>query len=292
MKILVTGAGGMLAHSLVPLLRARGHEVSALSRAELDVTDRDAVEAAVAEWRPEAVVQCAAYTAVDAAETHDAEATRINGTAAGIVAASCHTVGALFVYPSTDYVFSGAATRPYRPEDPPAPLNAYGRSKLAGERAALAATDRALVVRTSWLYGPGGRNFVDTIAAAAREQPGLDVVEDQLGRPTSCIHLADCIAGLLEAGAVGTFHATGGGEAVSWYGFAREILSRLDLVTPVRPTRSGVRPALRPAYSVLDCADAEEVLGRSMPDWRQSLSEYLAHRVEAEVSSVRARSRA
>lgn len=279
MKVLVTGAGGMLARALVPELRSRGHEVAALGRAALDVTDERAVTERVLGERPGVVVQCAAYTAVDAAEEEEDVAFRVNAEAAGFVARACDRIGALFVYPSTDYVFRGNGTRPYRPGDPPDPVNAYGRSKLGGEKASRGAS-RALVVRTSWLYGEGGKNFVDTISRLARERDRLEVVEDQVGRPTSTSSLAWIICELIDSGAEGTFHATDGGEPVSWLGFAREIVSRLSLEIPVFPVSSATlrRAAVRPGYSVLDLSGTEAVIGRALPHWKEALARYLGSR--------------
>ena len=276
MKVVVTGAGGMLAHALVPLLRARGHETVALDRASLDVGDEAAVHERIGAERPDAVVQCAAYTAVDRAEADEAEATRINGVAAGFVADACDRVGAAFVYPSTDYVFAGAATVPYRPGDATDPVNAYGRSKLAGERASLA-SPRGLVVRTSWLYGEGGSHFVDTILRLAREGRPLRVVDDQWGRPTWTGALAATLAALMESEARGIFHATGGGEPVSWCGFAREVVALAGPGAEVAAVTSAEfpRPARRPAWSVLDCSATEERTGARLPHWRDSLVGYL-----------------
>jgi dTDP-4-dehydrorhamnose reductase len=279
MNVLVTGGQGMLARAVAAELARGGHAVRALDRAALDVTDPDAVAACVTSLRPDAVVQCAAYTAVDRAEEEEAEAHRVNAVAAGLVAEACNRVGSVFVYPSTDYVFPGDGTRPYRPTDPTGPVNAYGRSKRAGEEAARAA-GRALVVRTSWLYGPGGPNFVDSILRSAAARPSLDVVDDQIGRPTSTATLAMVIARLLGLGAVGTFHASDGGEPVTWYGFAREIIRLRGLNVALRPVPSTAfpRPAPRPAYSVLDCTGTEAVIGRALPDWPGPLASHLADR--------------
>ncbi|HET8655028.1 MAG TPA: dTDP-4-dehydrorhamnose reductase [Longimicrobiaceae bacterium] len=276
MRIVVTGAGGMLAADLTPELERRGHEVRALTRAEMDVTDAAAARRVLVDSRPDAVIQCAAYTAVDDAEADEAGAFRVNADATRNVASACHEIGALFVYPSTDYVFAGGAGRPYRPEDTTAPLNAYGRSKRAGEEAARAAR-RALVVRTSWLYGAGGRNFVDMMLQLARERDRIEVVDDQVGRPTWTGSLARALAELTERGAEGVLHVTDAGEPVSWCGFAREILAgafaTVDVVAV--PSSRFPRPAARPRYSVLDCSTAERVLGRALPPWRESLARYL-----------------
>lgn len=276
MRVLVTGAAGMLSRALVPILHTSGHEVIALDRAELDVTERDAVERRVLAERPGAVVQCAAYTAVDRAENEEGRAHEVNAEATGYVAEACQKIGATLVYPSTDYVFAGTGNRPYRPEDETGPINAYGRSKLAGERAA-ARCDRSLVIRTSWLYGDGGSHFVETIRHLAAVRESLEVVDDQVGRPTSTVELSWTIARLLALGVAGTFHATGGGEATSWFGFAREIVGRLGWSTGIRPVPSShfPRPARRPAYSVLDCSGTELATGYPFTDWRATLAEYL-----------------
>ncbi|MBA2669275.1 MAG: dTDP-4-dehydrorhamnose reductase [Gemmatimonadetes bacterium] len=276
MKVLVTGAGGMLAQALIPALATAGHEAVGLARAELDVTNRAAVDRALAAAQPDAVVQCAAFTAVDAAEEEYEQAVEVNATATLHLARACHTLGASFVYPSTDYVFDGTGTRPYRPTDAPRPVNAYGRSKLAGEEAA-AASQRHLVVRTSWLHGIGGPNFVATMLRLADERDRIEVVDDQVGRPTWSRTLADAIVRLLEVEAQGIVHVTDGGEPTSWYGFAREILAVRGAAGKVHPTTSAsfVRPARRPDYSVLDLSEAERLLGHSFPDWRKSLQEHL-----------------
>ncbi|HEV2148541.1 MAG TPA: dTDP-4-dehydrorhamnose reductase, partial [Longimicrobiaceae bacterium] len=248
----------------------------ALDRAALDVADEPAVRARLSAERPDAVVQCAAYTAVDRAEVDEAEAHRVNAAATAHVARACDRLGAALVYPSTDYVFDGTASVPYRPDDPTDPVNAYGRSKLEGERAALSAA-RGTVVRTSWLYGEGGTHFVDAILRLAREGKPLRVVDDQWGRPTWTGALADATILLMEAGAQGIFHATGGGEPVSWFGFAREIVARAEPAAEVVPVTSAefARPAPRPSYSVLDCSATEERTGRELPDWKDSLVRYL-----------------
>lgn len=276
MKVMVTGAGGLLGRAVVDRLRLRGDEVVALTRAGLDVTDEAAARACLESERPDAVVHCAAYTAVDRAEAEADAAFRVNADAARIVARACQRFDALFVYPSTDYVFAGDASRPYRPDDEVDPINAYGRSKAAGERAAREA-GRALIVRTSWLYGGGGGNFVDTILRLARERGELTVVDDQWGRPTWCDALATTLAELITAGAVGTFHATDGGEAVTWHGLAAEILARSGVQATLErgSTHALQRAAPRPRYSVLDCEATERLLGRPMPDWKESLQAYL-----------------
>jgi dTDP-4-dehydrorhamnose reductase len=276
MKILVTGARGMLAQALVPELRGHGHEVVALDREALDVTDEGAVHRRIGAEAPAAVVQCAAYTAVDAAENDEPAAFRLNAEATRYVAGACQRIGARLVYPSTDYVFPGDGDRPYRPADATDPINAYGRSKLAGEQAALSASG-AMVVRTSWLYGAGGPNFVDTIRRLAGERESLDVVDDQIGRPTWTVDLAWAIRELLETDAAGIFHATAAGEPVSWYGVARQVVDRFAPAVELRAVASAAfpRPARRPRYSVLDCTATEHAIKKSLPEWKASLARYL-----------------
>lgn len=276
MKVFVTGGGGMLATAVAAEFRSRGDEVIAPARAQLDVTSPAAVDDRLASELPDVVVQCAAYTAVDAAESDFERASLVNATATGYLAAACDRTRALLVYPSTDYVFRGDASEPYSPSHPTNPVNAYGRSKAAGEEAALASPN-SLVVRTSWLYGPGGPNFVSTMLRRAREGAALRVVADQIGRPTWTVSLAGTIAGLVEAGARGVYHATDEGDPVSWYGFALEIVAAGGVDARVEPvgTRDWPTAAPRPAYSVLDCSATARVLGRAAPDWRTNLHQHL-----------------
>ena len=267
----------MLARALVPELRRRGHAVEAPPRSELDVTDGAALCARILQIRPDTVVQCAAFTAVDAAEEREAEAHRVNAEATATAASACHKIGAALVYPSTDYVFPGEGSTPYRPDDATRPVNAYGRTKRAGELAASEA-GRWMVVRTSWLYGAGGPNFVDTIRRLARERERLEVVDDQVGRPTWTGTLARGMAGLIEGGAEGIMHVTDQGDPASWWEVAREVVRGIGSpaeVAPV-PTAHFPRPARRPAYSVLDCSATEAVLGEALPEWRGVLAGYLS----------------
>ncbi len=275
----MTGAGGMLALAVLRVLEERGHEVVALDRAGLDVTDQDAVRERILGERPDVVVQCAAYTAVDRAEEEEELAMRVNALATRYVACACDEVGALLVYPSTDYVFNGNARMPYLPDEPPHPVNAYGRSKVAGEAAAREAR-RALVIRTSWLYGEGGPNFVETITRLARERETVEVVDDQVGRPTWTGSLARTISELMERGVAGMFHASDAGAPVTWFGFAREIVARQELAARIVPVPSSrfPRPAPRPGWSVLDCSETERTLGRPLPSWSDTLQRYLGSR--------------
>jgi dTDP-4-dehydrorhamnose reductase len=243
---LVTGAGGMLGRDLVAAVTGRGELAVALPRPRLDVTDGAAVAAALAEYRPDVVVNCAGWTAVDDAEAFENEALAVNGQGPANLAAACAANGSRLVHVSTDYVFAGNASRPYAEDDMPAPRTAYGRSKLAGERAVLHRLPRAsYVVRTAWLYGAHGRNFVATMIRLEGERPTADVVDDQHGQPTWTVDVAGQIIALVRSGApAGIYHATSSGQT-TWLGLAREIFRLLSAdpsgCRQSRAARSAVR---------------------------------------------------
>jgi dTDP-4-dehydrorhamnose reductase len=276
MRLLVTGAAGMLGRDVVEVARGAGHDVAGLSRAELDVVDAAAVERAVAELRPEAVINCAAFTDVDAAEDRYDEALAVNGAGAGNVATAAGEVGATVVHLSTDYVFDGTKSAPYMESDEPSPRSGYGRSKLEGELAVAAANPRHAIVRSSWLFGVGGRNFVATMLARGAEQGEVSVVTDQVGCPTFTGHLAPALLALAERGATGVLHVAGSGHC-SWHDFAVEIFREAGIDCQVHPTDTAAtgRPAPRPAYSVLV---SERSDSPRLPSWRDGLAEYLAAR--------------
>ena len=247
----VTGAGGMLATDLLAVLRAAGADVVAARRADLDVTDAAAAAAVVR--GADVVVNCAAWTAVDDAESREPEAFGVNAVGAALLARAAHGAGARFVQVSTDYVFDGRAVAPYAEDAPLAPVSAYGRTKAAGEWAVRAEAPDHLIVRTAWLYGAHGACFPRTMARLASERDELTVVDDQVGQPTWTRDLADLIVRLVAARApAGTYHGTASGQT-SWCGFTRRIVAGLGSGTRVVPTTSDafVRPAPRPAYSVL-----------------------------------------
>jgi dTDP-4-dehydrorhamnose reductase len=274
--ILIFGARGMLGRALRERLDAQGKTYLALDAAELDITDAAGVHDVLVRHRATLVINAAAYTQVDAAEVHEATATLVNGGAAGNLARSATALGATLVHYSTDYVFAGDAQSPYTVDEPLAPVNAYGRSKAAGELAVRAAGGEHLILRTSWLYAPWAANFVRTIHKASGEKPLLRVVDDQRGRPTSAEHLAFCTLALVEKKARGTLHVTDGGEC-TWFEFAREIvrLSGHDCRVEPCSTAEFPRPAKRPAYSVLDLAPTEALLG-PMPSWQENLASVMA----------------
>jgi dTDP-4-dehydrorhamnose reductase len=276
---LVTGAGGMLGRDLVSALA--GAEVTALDRARLDITDAGAVSDAVAGH--DVVVNAAAWTDVDGAEADEAAATAVNGTAVAALAGACARTRAVLLQVSTDYVFAGDAATPYAEHAPTAPINAYGRGKLVGEQAALAIST-GYVVRTAWLYGAHGRNFVTTMLRLAGQRDTLDVVDDQCGQPTWSYALARRLVELGAAAVAGTapagvYHATASGQT-TWYGLARAVFTGAGLDPDrVRPTTSDrfPRPARRPMYSVLGHRRWAAVGLPPLPDWQAMLGEAMPH---------------
>ena len=272
MRVLVTGAAGMLGRDMTDHLSGR-HEVTAVD-VEVDVTDPAAVRACVRESRPEAVFHLAAWTDVDGAEEREDAAAAVNAAGAGNVAAAAAEAGAAIVFPSTDYVFDGRAGRPYTEDDAPAPLGAYGRTKLAGERAVVAAHPAgARVARTAWLYGAHGRNFVDTMRRLGAERDEVAVVDDQEGSPTWTRDLAPALEALI-AQPPGVYHTAGAGS-VTWAGLARAIFEEAGIDCRVRPITTGElgRPAPRPAAAPL--AATRPGAPRLRP-WREALRDYLA----------------
>jgi dTDP-4-dehydrorhamnose reductase len=261
--------GRELARSLAPL-----GEVHALGRSQLDLADAGRISAVVRAASPVVIVNAAAYTAVDRAESEPELAFAVNATAPGVLAAEAARLGALLVHYSTDYVFDGSKPAAYVEDDPPHPLNVYGASKLAGERAIAAAGCRRLILRTSWVYGPHGSNFMLTILRAARERPELRVVDDQVGAPTSSVALARATAQVLRAGGEGLYHLSAAGKT-SWCGFARAILAHAGLDTPVVAIRSEEYPAAarRPRNSLLDNSRLQATFGVALAPWEEGLAE-------------------
>lgn len=281
MRILITGAAGMLGSDVRLAALAAGHEPLALSRAELDITDASAVDAAVAGWRPDAVINCAAWTDVDGAESDPEGAAAINAGGAGHVARAAHGAGAWMVQVSTDYVFAGTQAEAYVESDPVGPASAYGRSKLDGEQAvASAAPRRHTNARTAWLFGAAGPCFPRTILRVARERGRLSVVDDQIGCPTWTGHLAPALVKLAAGIIAGPVHVVAAGSC-SWWEFAREIVSRAGIDCDVVPcaTAEFPRPAPRPAFSVLRSERGAEV--PVLPGWQDGLGAYLDQSREA-----------
>lgn len=277
--VFIAGGRGLVGSPTAKAFRHAGYDVRALPHAEMDICDDAAVARRLDNERPGLVVNCAAYTKVDDCETHTDLAMRVNGEGAGILARQAARIGAAFIHLSTDYVFDGRGARPYREDDataPPELLSAYGRSKLEGERAVIAAHPSPLIIRTAWVYGPDGPGFPNAILRGARERPRLKVVNDQTGSPTHAPDLAEAIVALAKRNATGFVHVTNSGIC-TWFEFAKEIVQQAGLSTPVDPctTAEFPRPAQRPAYSVLDNSCYISLVGRPLRHWREAIGEFM-----------------
>ncbi|MGI8608613.1 MAG: dTDP-4-dehydrorhamnose reductase [Candidatus Dormibacteria bacterium] len=276
MRVLVFGAAGQLGEELVRQARAAGEEVTGLTRAEIDVTDSAAVRAAVSDAKADVVFNAAAYTAVDRAEEEPELAMAINGVAPGVMAAAAAETGSRFVHYSTDYVFDGSATGPIPENAIPAPAGEYGRSKLAGEQAVQAAGGKAFVVRTAWVYGLHGKNFISTVLRVARQAGEMRVVNDQRGSPTWARDLASASRRLAEIGPPGTYHLTNSGDC-TWYDLACLVVERAEIAAEIVPitTADYPTPARRPAYSVLDNRRWRELGQPPLRRWQDAAAEFL-----------------
>ncbi len=283
MKVLVTGAAGMLGRDVMLAAGNAGHDLVGFGRAELDITDAAALAKKFELERPDVVINCAAWTDVDGAEAEEQAAFAVNGTGAGNVAAAAATVGASVVYVSSDYVFDGAKAAPYVESDQVAPLSAYGRTKLAGEEATIAANKRHFVVRSAWLFGIGGPNFVETMLRLAASGNEVLVVRDQVGSPTYTWHLAYGIVRLIEGIEFGIHHMAAAGQC-SWYEFAREIFEQAKVECKVLSitTEEFGRPAPRPPFSALTSQREHAI---RLPSWQDGLAGYLAQRQAEEAAS-------
>lgn len=273
-RLLVTGAGGMLGQALVACLESRGHVVIALPRERLDVTNYEQVVEQLNLHTPDLVLHCAAYTKVDQAESEPELAFFINGYGTENLAVACNHINIPLLYVSSDYVFDGEKNRPYTTWDDTKPLSIYGKTKLAGERAIMRHLRRFYIVRTSWLYGPNGKNFVETILQMAQDGKPLRVVADQFGSPTCTLSLSETIADLIETERWGIYHASDDG-VTNWHEFAREIVSELGADVAPISTADMPRPATRPKYSVMDKTTLINTIGRELPSWQDSLHAYL-----------------
>jgi dTDP-4-dehydrorhamnose reductase len=278
----VTGAAGMLGGAVVRRLQTAGAAVTALDRAACDLADATAVAECFAQHHPAAIVHCAAYTDVDGCERDRERAWRDNTRAAENVARAGAVLGAALIHLSTDYVFDGEKQAPYVEDDPPAPLNVYGKTKLEAEQAVRAHAPAHCIVRTSWVFGPGGRNFVRTMAELLRTRTEIRVVNDQTGSPTYTLDLAAALVEVTALGLRGTFHLTNAGSC-TWYDFAVAIGSRLATAARIMPctTAEFPRPARRPRNSVLDGRRAAAAGVAPLRSWRAALDDYLAGGMEA-----------
>lgn len=286
-RIAVTGCRGMLGQAVLEMLQENKFAaplpspvVTKLDRASVDITDSPAVAAALTLACPEVIINCAAYTNVEGCEQEEDLATKVNGAGVANLAAWARENNALLIQVSTDFVFDGQASNPYPTDAPRQPLSAYGRSKLAGELALEASGCRYCLVRTAWLFGAGGANFVTTMLRLAREHGRLAVVADQVGTPTYTTDLAAALVTLAKNQTEGVFHCTNAG-ATSWQGFASEIVKMAGLAVPVEKlttmeaTEKFKLQAIRPAYSVLDLGTLEDALGEPMRSWEDALAEFI-----------------
>ena len=274
-SILVIGHKGMLGTDLVEVL-GKKCVVSCADIEEVDIRDIAGVRRCIEGNRPEIVINAAAYTDVDGAENDREKVFAVNGLGAKNVALVARKIGAASIYFSTDYVFDGTKREPYVEDDPPNPQGIYARSKLEGEVGVREADPDALIIRTAWLFGRNGRNFVDTIIRMANKKDSLEVVDDQRGAPTWTKHLSMAVENLIEVKAKGIVHVTSSGE-VTWYEFAKRILQKVGRNIPVEPITTSKlnRPAPRPAYSVLSNSRYEALTGQKMPSWEEALDGYL-----------------
>ena len=277
MKVLILGARGMLGKDLIPILSVK-NQVWARDIDDFDITDQGRVQKEVEALCPEVVINAAAYTNVDGCESQRELSFAVNAEGARNVALACAATPAWIIHLSTDYVFDGSSQTPYREEDLPNPLNIYGTSKLQGERYIQEILENYLIIRTEWLYGRYGKNFVDTILKIAEEQKELRVVNDQRGSPTFTKDLSFALERLMEIEARGILNVTNSGSC-TWFEFARQILREKGYnqvrVIPIS-SQDLARPARRPAYSVMDCRKYEQLTGRKMRPWEEAIKEYLS----------------
>lgn len=274
MKTLILGSKGMLAFKLIKAFEE--HEMIKLDLPELDITKREDVLNKITELMPELVINAAAYTDVDGCETKKDLAMNVNGNAVGYIAEACNKINVPLVHISTDYVFDGNRSSGYVEEDERNPINVYGQSKALGEDLLIKNTKKFFLIRTAWLYGPNGKNFVDTITRLASEKPELSVVTDQIGNPTYTGDLAEKIKEIVEKGIFGIYHVTNSGSC-SWFDFAEKILEIKGMRNPINPTTSSQfkRQAKRPAYSILINRNLEKYGIPKMRPWQEALKYYL-----------------
>lgn len=281
MKVLVTGAGGQLGHDVVRELTERGQEALGLTHRELDICDREGVLACLEREKPQAVIHCAAWTAVDAAQEPENRelARRVNEDGTRFLAEACRAVGSKMLYLSTDYVFSGAGDTPWAADSTDmAPLNVYGQTKLAGENWVRRLLDRYFIVRIAWVFGSHGRNFVKTMVELGKTRDTLQVVADQFGTPTYTRDLARLLVDMVQTERYGCYHATNSGGYLSWYDFAREIFRQAGMdvtVVPVTSAQYGAGKAPRPGNSRLDRRKLAEAGFTPLPTWQEGLNRYL-----------------
>ena len=279
MKVLVTGVKGQLGFDVVNELTKRGHEAIGVDIAEMDITDKNSVDAVISRVQPQAVIHCAAWTAVDAAEDNEDKVRAVNATGTQYIATACKKVGAKLMYISTDYVFDGQGTIPWQPDCKDyAPLNVYGQTKLEGELAVANTLDKYFIVRIAWVFGVNGKNFIKTMLNVGKTHDTVRVVNDQIGTPTYTYDLARLLVDMIETDKYGYYHATNEGGYISWYDFTKEIYRQAGYTTKVIPVSTqeyGLSKAARPFNSRLDKSKLIENGFKPLPTWQDALARYL-----------------
>lgn len=279
MKVLVTGVKGQLGHDVVNELTKRGHEAIGVDIAEMDITDKSSVDTVISRVQPEAVIHCAAWTAVDAAEDNEDKVRAVNATGTQNIADSCKKIDAKMMYISTDYVFDGQGTTPWQPDCKDyKPLNVYGQTKLEGELAVANTLDKYFIVRIAWVFGVNGKNFIKTMLNIGKTHDTVRVVNDQIGTPTYTYDLARLLVDMIETDKYGYYHATNEGGYISWYDFTKEIYRQAGYTTKVIPVTTeeyGLSKAARPFNSRLDKSKLVENGFKPLPTWQDALARYL-----------------
>ena len=279
MKVLVTGVKGQLGFDVVNELTKRGHEAIGVDIAEMDITDKLSVDTVISSVRPQTVIHCAAWTAVDAAEDNEDKVRAVNATGTKYIAEACKDIGAKLMYISTDYVFDGQGTTPWQPDCKDyKPLNVYGKTKLEGELAVANTLKEYFIVRIAWVFGVNGKNFIKTMLNVAKTHDTVRVVNDQIGTPTYTFDLARLLVDMIETDKYGYYHATNEGGYISWYDFTREIYRQAGYTTKVIPVSTqeyGLSKAARPFNSRLDKSKLVENGFKPLPTWQDALARYL-----------------
>lgn len=279
MKVLVTGVKGQLGFDVVNELTKRGHEAIGVDIAEMDITDKLSVDTVISSVRPQAVIHCAAWTAVDAAEDNEDKVRAVNATGTKYIAEACRDIGAKLMYISTDYVFDGQGTTPWQPDCKDyKPLNVYGKTKLEGELAVANTLSKYFIVRIAWVFGVNGKNFIKTMLNVGKTHDTVRVVNDQIGTPTYTFDLARLLVDMIETDKYGYYHATNEGGYISWYDFTREIYRQAGYTTKVIPVSTqeyGLSKAARPFNSRLDKSKLVENGFKPLPTWQDALARYL-----------------
>ncbi len=279
MMVLVTGVKGQLGFDVVNELTKRGHEAVGVDIAEMDITDKLSVDTVISSVRPQAVIHCAAWTAVDAAEDNEDKVRAVNATGTKYIAEACKDVGAKLMYISTDYVFDGQGSEPWQPDCKDyRPLNVYGKTKLEGELAVAGTLEKYFIVRIAWVFGVNGKNFIKTMLSVGKTHDTVRVVNDQIGTPTYTYDLARLLVDMIETDKYGYYHATNEGGYISWYDFTKEIYRQAGYATKVIPVSTqeyGLSKAARPFNSRLDKSKLVENGFKPLPAWQDALARYL-----------------